>query len=58
MFTTDHAIFSKVVTIIRCCSGGNRSPWEKPTIFGRALTFTLFTRGLGSSRTEKVLTEA
>jgi hypothetical protein len=30
-----------------------RSTRRKPTTFGRALTFTLFTRGLGSSHIEK-----
>jgi hypothetical protein len=33
--------------------GGNRSTQRKPTTFGRALTFTLFTSGLGSSHIEK-----
>ena len=33
--------------------GGNRSTRWKPTTFGRALTSTLFTWGLGSSHIEK-----
>jgi hypothetical protein len=37
--------------------GGNPSTRRKPTTFGRALTFTLFTWGLGLSCIEKVITE-
>jgi hypothetical protein len=33
--------------------GGSRSTRRNPTTFGRALTFTLFTWGLGSSHIEK-----
>jgi hypothetical protein len=35
------------------CGRKHGVPGENPRLFGRALTFTLFTRGLGSSHIEK-----